>query len=96
MVTSGTAPLCDLAQGIPPLWASVSLGRDVREGVSWALGSGLGGGTMIAFVGLMWCDGDSGDRQGHRDKELVWREEWKLESEAMGSREGFLEEVAFG
>lgn len=51
---------------------------------------------MIAFVGLMWCDGDSGDRQGHRDKELVWREEWKLESEAMGSREGFLEEVAFG
>jgi len=25
----------------------------------------------------------------------VWREKWKLESKAMGSWEGFLEEVAF-
>ena len=62
-VTTGTASLCDLAQVILPLWASVSSGREMRGGVSWALGSGLGGGTIVAITGLMQCDGDSGDRQ---------------------------------
>lgn len=51
---------------------------------------------MVAIVGLMQCDGDSGDRQGRGDKVLVRREKWKLESKAMGSWEGFLEEVTFG
>lgn len=96
MVTTGSTSLCGLAHVIRPLWPSVSSGREMREGVSWALGSGLGRGAMVAIVGLMQCDGDSGDRQGHGDKVLVWREKWKLESKAMGSWEGFLEEVTFG
>ena len=81
MVTAGSASLCDLARVVPPLWASVAAGRDMREGVSWALGPGLGGGTTVALVGLMQCDGDSGDRQGHGDKVLVW----KLERKAMAA-----------
>lgn len=85
MVTTGSASLCDLAHVVPPLWASVSESREMREGVSWALGPVLGGGTTVALVGLMQCDGDSGDRQGCGDKVLVWREKWKLESKAMAA-----------